>query len=358
MELLEQAVLRECIREALPALGLRNLKTNDNSPDAVSALHEIIPDIDEDNIVKFLYRQNLSNDESDKVAEACASLLRNNFENIVTYFENNGNRAAANILRILLQENGPRDAHILSVITRNWSRQRGGDAELRGGVYQIIRRYKPMKEEKIRPFYKDDKNHAVICELVYVDVSKMECMIVTTERNIYWGTLYINHQNILYVLAQRPAEHSNSVYQRFYSISLEGGRTIIYSGVCIKSGDTTHLPLAAECLFVEMPRTREYEKVYKEFDALLLEPWGVRQIDENSTFLEYITDKPPSQSEQTPQGEKRVRNFKMLTKMVKEDDEGIIMMRESLRALSVQEKLRLVLDYSPRAFRQSRRRRK
>ncbi len=365
------AVLREALRRAYKALGF-------DGPGALyEALRKTEPAVlqsDELNVRKYVNGQNISGPTLARLSAAVKALLSERTMDLAPIFERRGETESIPMVLRALSETPEADPaglvppagaavsdelarrRNLRVIFENWARPVASGGVIRSGVYQIIRRYKPVKEEKEKiSAYRDDENHAVICELAYVDSDAMECVLITAERNLYWGAMYVNHQNILYVLAQRPSsEYGNSVYQRIYSVRLEG-RAAVYSGLCLKSGDTTTMPLAAECLFVEISDNEYNKELYLKFKELFEMDWCPYEVPEKSIFMDYITDIPLVMSEvmfdRARPRVKRISEFRWLADMVKEKN-GVIFFRESLRALPASA-LRIQIGHRPPVFRHS-----
>jgi hypothetical protein len=358
MELIEQIVIRECLRQAHGILGLDKL-----DPDVCEKLNEIDPAIDGANARRYVHNQNVAQSMAERISNAAISVLRPNIGKIEEFYVGQSLPESAAIIKHIINKESrtfesPSKANF-AVLARNWTTPVShGDSVLLSGVYQIFRRYKPMKEQKeLIEYYRDDQNHAVICELAYVDSNSMECMLVTAERNLYWGSLYINHQQIMYVLAQRPSEEQeNGIHQRIYAVKLEGGPPTIYSGLCMKSGDMTKMPLSAECIFLFVSEAR-HQGLYAEFSKLRQTEWSKRKIGYESPIADYITENPPTDDETaddfTRSRIRRVSDFPMLSAMVKEEDQGIILLRESLRTLPAAALRGQLLRNRLRVFRQS-----
>lgn len=143
-----------------------------------------------------------------------------------------------------------------ATIGKNWlPTQASGPEVLRSGVYQVFRLYKPYNEGT------DGKSRddVVVTELVYVDSDAMEMVLVSCEGSVFWGTLHINKHDRLFALLQRPAgkaEHNTPVHMRFYAVNIKFPNTRKpppYSGLYVKTGDYSRLPLSGDCVFLEVP---------------------------------------------------------------------------------------------------------
>jgi hypothetical protein len=304
VEPIEQAVVRECLRNTFKILGYDSLST-----DMAEALHAQDQRVDLPSARKYLLNQNIAENVKDRASLAALAILKPRMSEIKRYYAQHDLQTSLEVIQYVININdrdltiaqdnsNSKDADTrpnLRHIIENWKRPiaRGEDV-LRSGIYQIFRRYKPTVEQKrFMPQYEHDENHAIICELVYVDSTKMECSLVTAERNVYWGYLYINHQSILYVLAQRPSDENDyGVHQRSYTIKLESGWPTVYGGLCMKSGDTTKMPLSSECIFLAVPKGG-HSALYDEFDRLRSSEWQRLRVSESSIILDYITDLPP-----------------------------------------------------------------
>jgi hypothetical protein len=79
------------------------------------------------------------------------------------------------------------------LIFEDWARTtRKGTGSILSGLYQIFRRYKPpfRNQNPNGHDWSDPKNQVMICELVHVDAENMEATLITSEYNIYLGTLH------------------------------------------------------------------------------------------------------------------------------------------------------------------------
>ena len=133
----------------------------------------------------------------------------------------------------------------------------------------------------------------------------------------------------------------------------------MYSGLCLKTGDTFRRPVAAECLYVQI--SRSHSLLYKAFADLRKEINGDshsgRDIEVASAIQEYISENQPAGPPYNPQNPssewrrvKFVRDFPMLDRMAKKED-GIPLFREPLRTISDQTIVSLCNEFDMRPFR-------
>lgn len=233
-----------------------------------------------------------------------------------------------------------------------------GNEILRSGIYQMFRRYKP--EPGVRPDRPDGAPdpsfHPVICELILVDSEEMECILVTSERNVYHGSLFINDEKILYGLLQRRWRN-NGVNQRVITLRLESKRLPIYSGLCLKTGDTTRRPIGAESLYVWV-KPDEHPELVGAMQDLRRQPWSgesTNQIDPESVILEYVTANPPPEWDLDDPRWRTVKfleDFPLLTDISKPDEaNGVVYLREPSRTLSSETVLNIAKKGSLPVFR-------
>ncbi len=197
-------------------------------------------------------------------------------------------------------------------VIRNWQLQHNtAPAALLSGVYQIYRRYKPSSEDNL-----SIDEHPVVCEIIYVDSAARSCILITSELALYFGALYIYHDrgDIISGILQRPSAFGNGLHQRFIYANVSSRRNI-YSGIMVKVGDTLHMPIAAECLIVWVPRS-EHVELYKEMSDLNNHPWGVYRCNSSSVCADYIIPTPPvGQNDPREKMVKRVRDFPLIKEL-------------------------------------------
>jgi hypothetical protein len=241
---------------------------------------------------------------------------------------------------------------IYEFIFSKWRSQRtSGEKLLFSGAYQLFRRYKPTKEFNVHGG-NDRSNveeHAVICEVIYIDVPSMTCTLVTAERDIYYGIIAINFKNTLSILLQRDS--GRGIHYRFISIPLWKGINIsgLFSGVMIKTGDTSERPIASELLIKWIPPTFNLErrKFYREIRQIIFGPSLLKNIQENSEVLQYLTDIPQEHHPLNHKSWRRVRkvkNFKIISDLSVGEDWALF--REPLRTFDRRDLLDLSIKYA------------
>ena len=125
------------------------------------------------------------------------------------------------------------------------------------------------------------------------------------------------------------------IFQRLYSVNLGHRKQAFYSGLCLKTGDTTGRPLAAECIFLPVPRA-EHTELYAAFQNLLNLPWSHEEIEIPPEIVDYIAPPPPKSGDEaeTLKRVRRIRDFPFLKNLAKKQrGTGIQLFRESLRTL-------------------------
>ena len=240
---------------------------------------------------------------------------------------------------------------IYEFVFSKWRNQRTiGETLLFSGAYQIFRRYKPTKEFNVHGG-NDRSNveeHAVICEVIYIDVPSMTCILVTAERDIYYGIIAINFKNTLSILLQRDS--GRGIHYRFISIPLWKGINLsgLFSGVMIKTGDTSERPIASELLIKWIPPTFNLErrKFYREIRQIIFGPFLIKNIQENSEVLQYLTDIPQEEQPLNHKSWRRVRkvkDFKIISDLSIGEDWALF--REPLRTFDRRDLLDLSRKY-------------
>ena len=251
--------------------------------------------------------------------------------------------------------------HYTEVLFENW-RTSGTSAGfiLPSGIYQMFRRYKPERSTNATapqdaPGVSSFEEHAVICELIHVDSQTSECVMITSERYVYVGSMFLNFEGILFGIMQRKLPNSNNINQRVISIKLELNALPWYSGLCIKAGDTTHRPLAAECIFLPVPPS--HTKLQKEFEYVMGNAGESYRVAPESEIAQYLTDTPSYQVLDSKHSRvRRVRDFPGIVALSRKNDRGITFFREPLRTLDGLTVLSLSRNINLRVFRQDARR--
>jgi len=360
MDRLEQAIVLECLRELRSKLKLGTAK------ELAQRLVQIDQGIDVNNATDCINKKPIKMASQGDIASAILMVLGERYPEVVAYYDIRNQVMSAHLSQIFEKykvisqvlpqkeikpeietQAGETGRGYSTVIFRNWRDTfRRGNAVLHTGIYQMYRRYKPTQASgrsvTINPYDQEDPlSHAVICEMIYVDSDAMECVMVTSELNVYHGTMFINHEDILYGILQRRAR-GNGINQRFIAMRLEGRRLPMYSGLCIKTGDTTRRPIACECLYVNVPQPN-HSDVYTAFNDLLNEKWTggvVPTVREDSIIADYIASNPPmTPYERTDPAWSRVKSvgdFNQLKELVTSSGDNVPYFREPLRTLSLE----------------------
>jgi hypothetical protein len=231
----------------------------------------------------------------------------------------------------------------------------------RSGIYQIFRRYKPPLDQTLSreesAYWLDETNHSVVCELLYIDGARLECLLITSEGNCYLGSLLVTHEKIMFGQLQRRVGQEGEVNQRFLALSLE--RTILsfYSGLIIKVGDTLHRPLASECFFV--PLTKEDNAaLYSKIGEVRKAASSAANWKNDEIIADYITDSPPNNipyNKNDPRWKrvKFVRDFPWLIEAVTGKKNNRVLFREPSRTLSVDSIVSIAQAKEVKEFRHS-----
>jgi hypothetical protein len=214
-EPIEQAILRQAIRDAHTKLGWKDstvlyehLLSNDEEFKNKSITKDW-----KDNFIKYIRGQSIAKENVAAFSPFIANILLERVRDLENFYDKKA-RSYKVLLSVLNREpfadiksdaapstvtNVSTAKGNLEKIVENFHRPAmRGNRWIVTGIYQIYRRYKPTAAQRLMDFYQDDNNHPVICELAYVDSTTMECMIITTERNLYWGiSLYKSSRNTL-----------------------------------------------------------------------------------------------------------------------------------------------------------------
>lgn len=239
--------------------------------------------------------------------------------------------------RLIPKESASRRPYVETIFA-NWRQPNRGSAYmLPAGIYQILRRYKPEPPPsgsvpQDTQGASDFGEHAVICELIDVDLKNKECLVITSERYVYIGSLFLNFEGILFGILQRTLPGSTNINQRLISIKLELHKLPWYSGLCIKAGDTTHRPLAAECIFIPIPA--DHAKLYEEVEQVRRTIGDSYRVPEGSEISQYLTDTPSYQEIDNQQSRvRRIKDLSAIRALALENVQGITFFREPLRTL-------------------------
>lgn len=369
-DVMELAAIRAVFRHFYRRWRFATLK------EAAERLVEISPSsVNEEQVESWLEGHTIARTELPLIADAALTIIAEHKDEVVEQF---GNAHSANYIADILSRhrNIPVTPKPLlstksgaetyaSIIFKNWGESvHSGPTNIVPGLYQIFRLYKPTRElslAKEAPGLDNEQHsadgksspigsyggpdlhdHVVICELVYVDSKNLECVLITAERHKYIGTLYINHEDILFGLLQRKTGSRLGVNQRFICMKLVRAKLTYYSGLMIKIGDTTSRPLASECLSVRIPHLPEHADLYNEIERLRAAATDGERVPKNSVIAEYITPNPPvspyDPAAPAPEweGVKFVRDFPALLNLTKMHGSGtnkFRLLREPSRTL-------------------------
>lgn len=328
---IDQAVIRECFREIYRAL---KYPTQAAAGAALLASSGKNPRFSSDAAIKYVKGQTTGNLSA--LSVAALSILAKNTDLVIIHYERDV-ELRDYILSIIRKHKGIDHRRNLDIIFGNFRHsQKRGTRAFSTGVYQIFRRYKPTPFERTKnpDEYANPDTHLVVCEILFADADTMECTLITAQRNIYHGVLYINNENILFGIVQRPTKENAGIHQRFFSLHLERWLPM-YSALMMKTGETSGRPVAAECIYVEIPKNDEHTALHKEVDCIVGNSWEAQQIESSSIIMDYITALPPHQ----PRGHsdwarvKYVRDFPALSFMAQELGTGKAWLREPSRTL-------------------------
>ncbi len=242
------------------------------------------------------------------------------------------------------------------------------EGRLKTGVYQYFRRYKPLPDEI--DLNQDEPNHIVIAELIYVNAETKECLVVTSARNIYYGTMFLNHKNILHCLLQRPDKYTTDTNIRIYSLKLHGRSLAFYSGICLKTGDTTLRPISSECIFVPLAPEKHksvigrMEEIFAAQKSQIEKKGGQipqsaasTRLDEDDIVCDYFSDTPPDVKIDIEslawERVRRAKEIPFLFELSKKRRNSTALLREPSRALRRSTIVKFARDHKIYVFRQS-----
>lgn len=352
---IEDSFAISCISQVREVLRLKKVK------DLSAAIHQIVPDVAFEFIERCLGRQTVGKEVRARVAQASFIILARSAEKVLKWYVDKDLGETADYLRALLKKRVP-DVEVphasshreAAAIFENWtklSREKDGGHQLvRPGIYQLFRRYKPLDGQgrSATAHYGDPANHYVIVELCHVDDRR--CLLITSELKAYEGTVHINHERILFSLLQRHVPRGaeqEGLNHRFICLRLSSTPLSFYSGISIKVGDTTHQPLASECIFLPI-LAKAHPELDAEFKHLLAARELPAQVASDSVMADYITSNPSSEeypSQEREARSRRVRDFPLFLSLARPRGLRPALFREPSRTLderdirSVEEKL-------------------
>lgn len=353
MDTYEQSFLLECLKKVHKDIGLKDAATTAKALVAKDAR------ISNNLALNWVNRKSVSRAQSEWLGEAARVILAHHGETVLRQHADYA-KATQDYLKSILALPGtahvakpsvPDRSHDASndyagAIFNNWqARSSKGHEILRSGIYQLFRRYKPTRPaEGVEPDASAAPSASggivVIIELIFVDAERMECLMVTAGRAIYFGTMFIDHEQVLSALLHRKPSRRTGLHQRFISMKLEGRRRRMYSGLTLKTGDQTRRPVACECLYVDVPR-EGHPELYAEFEAIRQIRWTgglVEKAGSGSVIAQYITDSPPTgpfdPDDPAWQRVRYISDFPVLAALAERNKAGVIYFREPLRTIS------------------------
>ena len=331
MERIERAVIRECFRETLEAIGFRN------QHDAAEQLAKRDDKVSLLEAEKYAKGQNIGGPSLTKLSKGALQILVENHEKVLHFYASRNDQEFFDFVEYLFTKYHSKiyRAKSIDIIAKNWKTpEKKWRHAFETGIYQIYRRYKPTAYEvsigNARTI--DPNEHAVICELLFADAETMECALITCQRNIYYGSLYVNRDGILFGVVQRPNRENTGHHLRFFCLKLEV-KLPMYSAVMIKTGDTTGRPISSECIFVPVDR-KEHRELCRVVERLAKNPWKTRRIDSASVVMDYISlspDLPPQHGDWARV--RYVKDFPALVLMAKPRGAARALFREPSRTL-------------------------
>lgn len=197
------------------------------------------------------------------------------------------------------------------------------------GVYQLYRRYKPHVEQSTNDEPENPQNHVVICEVVYINTRTMTCVLLTSGKDIYRGTMSANQKNVLSIILHRSSSTGDNY--RFISAPLVDATLHVYSGIMIKTGDTLKRPLASELLIKRVSRKDHYD-LYRSMKTFF-DGNKPSDADERIAY-QYISNPPPvdRRNKKGWNGVKFVHDFELISELSKTIN-GVTMFRDPSRTL-------------------------
>jgi hypothetical protein len=345
MERVIEAALLECLREVHANRDVRL----GNADAVVQSLLEIDVTINRTLAKSCINGHLVAQEQRSKIALAALQLLRARKESVIQVYCKRAEKRVASLLEEVLTP----QTRAIDLIFQNWRLPLAPDLK-RGktGIYQLFRRYKPARENGPGEIAADDLRHVVVCELVYANYEALECVLITSELNVYFGALFINNEQQLHGLLQRNRGPAG-VNQRIVMSRLEEAELPLYSGFCTKTGDTTRRPIASEVFYLDVPEN-EHPELYREMKALYGELKRIsddkidHRVAAESVLALYLTDNPPiTPYDRDDQRWKRVRfvkDFPALAKRAAPDRNGAILFREPARTLSMDQLVQISGD--------------
>lgn len=335
----EMVFARGLLREFFKEMGYRTM--NKVAPDLVSVAFEL------EAAESYMKGHNLGpEDGREEVAMSALRVLHSHKVSLLDYLRRNGHVAMADYLESLfalyLAPSGEAERPaIAQEIFHHWNDHHwAGSAQLQSGIYQIFRRFKPRNPNgpERDNIAKPDADDILIVELLYLDAARMECFIVTSEGNIFWGTAHLNDDATLAIIMQRSSRRSEAnLRHRFLALHArheEGDTPSIYSGVYMKAGDKTKRPLAGEAIFRLIER-EAHDALYTRMEEIFHEPYSYHIAREDSLILPYIA------SYDGVAAQARVGDLPFIEQLTQPDSTGIVLFREPIRTTDAEALVRL-----------------
>lgn len=350
MEAVEQATIQACIREVHSRIGYKDFS------DIAKKLVNSSESVHEKDVRNWLYGRPVGQDRAESIARMSLDLLCDHAEDVLAIYRKSDGDTAVYLSAIMrkyrpMADLGPVEAAIPSsmsggsagIVFQNWTAPSKRDhGSLRTGLYQTFRRYKPTRGQKLRANpdwdWNDISRHAIICELIYLDLERRECKLVTGDMNVYHGSLYITHEDILYGILHRLSDTGNGVHQRFIASKIERPKFAMYSGIMVKIGNISIRPVAAEFFYVPMVKEK-YPELYEAFQPINERQWSdTSQLDDGSIIGQYISITPPQKARTHADWDRvcYVGHFPILDKISRRTKNYIALFREPLRTLSAE----------------------
>lgn len=381
MGYVEQMFLIACLKNSCHDLGLGTAET------LGERLAKGYPPLPKNAAIACLRGKFASDKNRPILARAALDLLSGNQAQVMEFIAREGESTRAYLRSIidrhLAEVSSPPNApkpfgvnapkppwRFADSIFRRWQElSLRADGLVGGEIYQLFRRYKPAVisspgQQGVAYDWSQSRNQVVVLELIYVDPTNLECILITSESNIYLGTIFISDELVSNAILQRQAvrrDGSTGTNHRFLAMRLEqrGRRMAMYSGLCMKTGDTFRRPVAAECVYVGIPHS--HTEVYQAIAAIrtkIKNDGGTKEaIPIPPIVREYLSDNPPSRTQYDPASPgprwrrvKFVRDFPTLEKMAEQHDTRVSF-REPLRTISAETIIELSLGQDLTAFR-------
>ena len=247
-----------------------------------------------------------------EATNAAIKVLEKKWDNISAHFAKHEPKEKHHVLEFIARVIKKHRPGFLEKVTAVWRDSASVDQGLRDGfkpgLYQLIRRYKLWTDtddpQEQRDYFDDSDNHFVVIELLYVDMDRLECLLVNCEGHVHIGSIFINRDAVqsqvafLNIVLMRQKDASAlDVRQRY--LTLRFGKQVqpYYSGISIKLGDRSGRLVSSDLLLQRVPNAehgdvyRACKEIYErmsEAPALIYEA-----VAPDSVVHKYITSNPP-----------------------------------------------------------------